>query len=173
MSLELETPFVDTGAGRTVIPLRNRNLTDGHTRGAEILGTISPREDWRVTGSYAYLDMSLHPHGQDRNRGRFLDGATPRHQIGVRSLLDLRAGLQVDASLRSLSAVRRLPGIVAGTGFDGYAELDLRFAWRGWQQAEISVVGQNLLHGHHVEFGPPAQRGEVERGVYTKIAWGF
>lgn len=172
-SLELEASFLDAATGKTVVPVRNRNLTDGHTRGAEILATLSPRSDWRVTGSYAYLDMKLDPHGQDRNRGRFLAGSTPRHQIGVRSLLDLRAGLQLDAHLRSLSAIRQLPLIVTGEGLDGYAELDVRVAWRGWRQIELSVVGQNLLHGHHVEFGPPGQRGEVERGAYTKVAWGF
>jgi iron complex outermembrane receptor protein len=43
----------------------------------------------------------------------------------------------------------------------------------GWRQLELSVVGQNLLHDRHAEFGPPEARGEIERGVYGKIAWGF
>jgi hypothetical protein len=38
---------------------------------------------------------------------------------------------------------------------------------------EISLVGQNLLHDHHAEFGPPDARGEIKRSVYGKIAWGF
>jgi iron complex outermembrane receptor protein len=172
-SLELEAPFLDPATRRTVIPIRNRNLTDGRARGGEILGTLSPREDWRLTASYAYLDMHLEPRGQDLNRGRFLDGATPRHQLGIRSFLDLPADFQLDGQLRSLSAVRRLPIIVSGAGLDGYTELDVRLAGRGWQHMELSVVGQNLLHRHHVEFGPPGQRGEQERGVYAKMAWGF
>jgi iron complex outermembrane receptor protein len=174
-SLELEIPeaFVDSTTGRTIIPLRNRNLTDGHAQGVEVLGTITPRQNWRVTATYAFLDMSLDAEGQDLNRGAFLDGSTPRHQFGVRSFLDLPAAFQLDGQLRTLSAVRRLPPDPSGQGIDGYAELDLRLAWRGWRQVELSVVGQNLLHDHHAEFGIPLQRGEIQRGVYGKVAWGF
>jgi iron complex outermembrane receptor protein len=171
-SLEREAPFVDP-TGRTVIPIRNRNLTDGHSTGVEVLGTVMARQNWRVNASYAYLDLTLDPHGQDLNRGRFFDGATPQHQFGLRSFVDLPASFQLDGQLRSLSAVRRLPPLVSGTGIDGYTELDLRLAWRGWQQMELSIVGQNLLRPHHAEFGPPGQRGEVERGMYAKVAWGF
>jgi hypothetical protein len=30
-----------------------------------------------------------------------------------------------------------------------------------------------LLHERHVEFGPAAMRGEIERAAYVRIAWGF
>ena len=172
-SLELEAPIPEPGTGRILFPVRTRNLTDGHAQGVEILGTISPRKEWRLTTTYAYLHMRLDARGQDVNRGRFLDGATPRHQLGVRSFVDLPADFQLDGQFRALSAIRRLPHIVAGTGIDGYAELDVRLAWQGFEHMELSVVGQNLLHGHHVEFGPPGQRGEPQRGIYAKVAWGF
>jgi iron complex outermembrane receptor protein len=159
--------------GRTVIPIRNRNLTDGRSRGIELLGTAAPRQDWRMSATYSYVDIDLDAHGQDLNRGRFLTGATPRHQFGLRSFLDLPASLQLDAQLRASSAVRRLPSVPSGAGINGYTELDARLAWRGWRGMEFSVVGQNLLHAHHAEFGPAPQRGEVERGAYAKIAWGF
>jgi iron complex outermembrane recepter protein len=172
-SLELEPPFVDSALGRTVRPLRNRNLSDGRAQGGEVLATISPYARWRVTATYAYLDLRIDAQGQDQNRGRFLDGATPRHQFSVRSFLDLPANVQVDAQLRSLSRVRRLPVVVSGAGIPGYTELDVRLAWRGWRQIELALVGQNLLHDHHPEFGPAEQRGEIQRGVYGKVAWGF
>jgi iron complex outermembrane receptor protein len=172
-SLEIEDPFLDPQRMRTIIPVVNRNLTDGHTQGVEIFSAIVPRPDWRITASYSYVDVSLDPRGQDQNRGAFLDGATPRHQFGLRSFLDLPADLQLDGQLRSLSDIRRLPSVPTGEGIDGYTEFDLRLAWRGWQQMEISLAGRNLLHGHHPEFGAPAQRGELERAVYTKVAWGF
>ena len=172
-SLEIEAPFLDPQRMRTVIPVVNRNLTDGHTQGVEIFSAIVPRPDWRITASYSYVDVSLNPHGQDQNRGAFLDGATPRHQFGLQSFLDLPADFQLDGQLRSLSDIRRLPPVPTGEGIDGYTELDLRLAWRGWQRMEISLAGRNLLHGHHPEFGAPEQRGELERAVYTKVAWGF
>jgi hypothetical protein len=66
-----------------------------------------------------------------------------------------------------------MPSIVTGDGIKGYTELDLRLVWHGSRRVEPSLVGQNLLHDHHAEFGAPGQRGEVERGAYAKIAWGF
>ena len=172
-SLELESPFSDPEIGRTVIPIRNRNLTDGFSRGAELLATVSPRENWRLMATYSYIDISLDIHGQDQNRGRHLEDATPRHQFGVRSFLDLAASIQLDAQLRSVGTIRRLPVIVTGEGIAGYTELDVRISWRGWRDVELSFVGQNLLHDRHPEFGAPASRGDAQRGAYGKIAWGF
>jgi outer membrane receptor protein involved in Fe transport len=41
-SLEFGTPFVDSNSGQTVIPIVNRNLTEGHSDGVETLVTYSP-----------------------------------------------------------------------------------------------------------------------------------
>jgi iron complex outermembrane receptor protein len=172
-SLEFGTNFVDPASGKTVIPVVNRNLTDGTTQGVETLLTFSPLEYWRLSASHSYINLSLDPAGQDLNRGRFLEGSTPRHQFGLRSFLDLPSGFQFDAQFRHLSAIRMLPAIPTGEGVSGYSELDTRLAWRGWKQLEISLVGQNLLHDHHAEFGAPAARGEIKRSVYGKVAWGF
>ena len=172
-SLEIESPFVNTADGRIVVPIRNENLSDGRTTGAEVLGTVSPRQTWRLTATYAYVDVDITTHGMDANRGKFYDGATPRHQVGLRSFLDLPRSFQFDAQLRSLSAVRRLPPVPSGQGIPGYSEMDMRLAWHGWRRIELSLVGQNLLHDHHPEFGPAAQRGEIERAVYAKVTWGF
>jgi iron complex outermembrane receptor protein len=172
-SLEFDDPFADPGTTRTVIPLRNRNLTAGRARGVEALVTYSPLARARLSSSYAHVDLSLDPGGQDVNRGAFLEGATPRHQAGMRLSLDLPARFQFDAQLRYLSAIRRIPLIVTGEGLPGYGEMDVRLAWGGWRQLEISVVGQNLLHARHAEFGSPTTRGEIERSVYGRIAWGF
>jgi iron complex outermembrane recepter protein len=172
-SLELGTPFVDPVSGRTIVPILNQNLSEGDSHGIEALVTFAPRENWRLSATYSYFDLSIDTKGQDINRGRYYEGATPRHQAGLRSLLDLPGGLQLDAHLRYLSDIRRTPEIVTGEGLDGYTELDLRLAWEAWEQLEISVVGQNLLDERHVEFGSPATRGQIERSVYAKLAWGF
>jgi iron complex outermembrane recepter protein len=171
-SLELGTPFVAPD-GRTILPVSNLNLTDGRTRGVEALVTFAPLRFWRLTGSYSYIDIELDPRGQDLNRGSFLEGATPRHQFGLRSLLDLPAGVQLDAQFRTSSAIRRLPEVVSGEGIAGYSELDLRIAWQVSERTEVAVVGQNLLQEHHAEFGTPASRGEIERSVYGKVVWNF
>lgn len=168
-SLELETSFIDPRDGKTVIPVVNENLTDGRATGVEALITYSPLESWRLTGSYSYLDLEMEPHGQDINRGRFAAGSTPRNQFGLRSAVDV-AGFQIDAFLRHVGAIRQDPQIVSGEGLPAYTEFDLRLA-RVWNRIELALTGKNLLHGHHLEFGAPAQRGEIERSVHASISW--
>jgi iron complex outermembrane receptor protein len=172
-ALELGNPFVDAEVSRTIVPIQHQNLNTGRGLGGEALITYSPVPASRLSVSYSNLDVNVRAGGKDINRGVFLDGATPRHQFGLRSATDLPARFQVDALFRHLSAVRRLPQIVTGEGIPAYSELDLRLAWHGWSKAEISLIGQSLLHAHHPEFGAPASRGEIERGVYAKMAWGF
>ena len=172
-SLEVGNPFIDPRDRRTVIPIVNENRTDGRARGFEALVTFAPLSSWRLSGSYSHLSLSLDPHGQDLNRGKFIEGSTPRDQFGMQSLLDLPGGWQLDAQFRSLSAIRSIPSIVSGEGIPGYAELDVRLGWRSRTRLEISLIGQNLLHARHPEFNASEARGDVERSVFGKIAWGF
>jgi iron complex outermembrane receptor protein len=171
-SLELGVPFVDPRDGKTVVPVINENLNDGRAVGVEALVTFSPIQSWRLTGSYSNLSLKIEPHGQDINRGKFAEGSTPRNQFGLRSAIDLAAGFQIDAFLRHIGAIRKDPLIVNGEGISAYTELDLRIA-RAWNRIELAVAGQNLLHAHHLEFGAPAQRGQIERSLYASVAWRY
>jgi len=170
-ALEPGAPFTDAGTGRTIIPIVNENLNSGRTYGGEAFVTYAPYASSRFSLSYSNLEMNLTAGGRDLNRGVFADGATPRHQIGVRASFDFPGHVQADAMARHLSDIRRLPSFPAGV--PAYSELDLRLAWNGLHGAEIALIGQNLLHAHHPEFGPPGMRSEVERGAYARFAWGF
>jgi iron complex outermembrane receptor protein len=55
----------------------------------------------------------------------------------------------------------------------GYSELDLRLGWTPISRLELSIVGQNLLHDQHPEFGAPASRQGIERGAYAKAVWNY
>lgn len=173
MSLEVGESFLDDRTGQTIIPIFNRNLTQANATGLETLITYAATDFWRLSAHYAFIDLEVDPRGQDINRGRLYEGATPEHQVGVHSLLDLPGGIQLDAHLRYLSDVRSSPDIVDGSGIDGYTELDLRIAWQATEELEVSLVGRNLLDEHHLEFGSPESRGAIERSVYAKLAWGF
>lgn len=172
-SMELGDPFIDPNDGRTVYPVLNMNLTDGRSQGVEALIQFTPLSFWQLTASYSNIDLKIEPHGQDINRGRFIAGATPRHQLGLRSLMDLPANLQLDAHARYASRIRQLPDIVDGSGLPSYTELDLRLGWRATERLEVSLIGQNLLHSRHIEFGTAEQRGQIERSAYAKLAWEF
>jgi iron complex outermembrane receptor protein len=171
-SLEQGQSFVRSD-GQLTVPIINRNLNEAISRGLEVLINYTPLRTWRLSATYSFIDLDFDRGGADLNNGRFLEGATPRHQVGLRSILDVGSSLQLDAQLRRSSSIRRLPLIPDGTGIDGYTELDVHVAWRARPNLQISVVGQNLLDDHHVEFGAPASRGEIERGVYGKVAWDF
>ncbi len=172
-SLEIGAPALDSGTGVVTFPIVNLNLTDARSRGVEALAAWSPRENWRLVASYSYIHLDMRPHGQDQNRGAFLEGTTPRHQISLRSLLDLPSDWQLDAHLRHSTQLERQPELPTGPGIDAYTELDVRLGWRASERLELALVGQNLLHDHHTEFGTPAARGEIERSVYGKITWQF
>jgi iron complex outermembrane recepter protein len=172
-SFEFGTPFIDPNSGQTVIPVVNENLTDGRADGLETLLTWSPQPFWRLALNYSYIDMSLDAHGMDLNRSRFAQGSTPRNQVGLRSYLDLPHGVQLDIQYRALSAIDSLPQSVTGEGVGGYQDLDVRLGWRVAHQVQLSLLGSNLLHDHHVEFGVPGQRSAIRRSVYGKVAWEF
>ena len=83
--------------------------------------------------------------------------------------MDLPGHLEFDGGVRYVDT---LPA----PHVPGYAELDLRLAWKPIQTVEVAIVGQNLLHSHHAEFpesGAAAMRQEIERSVYGKVTWSF
>lgn len=172
-SFELGSPFVDGRTGQVVVPILNQNLGAGHSRGIESTLTFSASEHWRLIATYAYVELDIASSGEDINRLSFYEGATPRHQASLRSSIDVGASVEIDAMLRYSSEVRSVPIIVSGEGFDAYSDLDVRIAWRAAGNTEVSLVGQSLLHGEHVEFGRPDNLGGIERSVYGKIAWRF
>jgi iron complex outermembrane receptor protein len=66
-SLELDPRFVDPQSGQTILPLLNKNLTDGLARGGEASVTLTPVRSWRLVANYTYLLLTLEPKGQDLN----------------------------------------------------------------------------------------------------------
>jgi iron complex outermembrane receptor protein len=169
VSLELGTPFLD-GTGRTIIPVLDRNLGSGRSRGAELLVEWQPREFWRLSASYSAIDLELESSGLDINRNVWLEGSTPRGMAGLRSLLTL-GRFDVDAQFRHHTRIRRLPADPTGQGIDAYSSLDMRLSWRATPQLQITLMGQNLLDDQHVEFGTPAARGAVPRAAWLKAEW--
>jgi iron complex outermembrane receptor protein len=53
--------------------------------------------------------------------------------------------------------------------------MDARLAWQATQNLECSVVGQNLLDSHHLEFtdGAYLVSSQVLRGWYAMIQWTY
>jgi iron complex outermembrane recepter protein len=148
------------------LPITFANGVRGNTYGVEVASTYRVSDRWLLRGGYTFLkkDLSVAPGSNDLNRGT-AESNDPEHQLLVQSSADLPGGLALDAVMRAVDELPdpRLPG---------YVDLDLRLAWSPAERLEISVVGQNLLHGEHAEFIPssPSPR-KIERGVYGKITW--
>jgi iron complex outermembrane receptor protein len=152
-----------------VIPINITNDLEGETYGAELAVDWRASNRWRWSAAYSFLEIQLRvPPGADAS-GLTAEGQSPRHQVFLRSSVDLAPGVEMDASLRHVSELE-------SAGVEDYTTFDLRLGWRPRPDLEISLVGQNLLEGSHVEFAPeviPTHPTAVERGVYGKVAWRF
>lgn len=158
----------------TFIPLFFENDLEGETYGAEFTTTYEVVKGWRLQGGYTLLreDIRVKPGGSDLNNA-LNETADPRHQFSIRSSMDLPHQIEFDTGLRWVDTLRiNNAGTVAKV--PSYFELEARLAWHPTANLELSLVGQNLLHDHHAEYGVPGpNREEVERSVYAKVAWRY
>ncbi len=166
-SLELNPLFTDPRTGQVVIPIVDKNLTDGVARGVEASVTVSPARGWRLVANYTFTRLTLEPRGQDLNRGRLIADATPRNQIGIQSFFDLPARFQLDLFLRYATSLPSSAQLFQGQETPAYATLDARLGWRAGHGLELSLVGRSLFQDHHREFPGGT---EVERAVFVKVA---
>ena len=149
-------------------PLVIANGQDGESYGAELAATYRVSDRWRLRGGYTELRVHIWPNpgSTDTSRGS-AESHTPDRQLFVHSSLDLPAHLRLDGMFRYL-------GKIANQQLPAYAELNARFTWQPVAALDLSIVGQNLLHNRHAEFGAPtARRGEIQRGVYGMAQWHF
>lgn len=155
-------------------PLHIQNNVEGHTHGMEIDTTYEVGPGWRLRAGYALLAESIRvkPGRVDLNNG-LSEVADPRNQFSLRSSWDLPKRFELDAGVRWVDELR-VNGGGAPAYVPAYWEMDVRLAWRPAEKLELSLVGQNLLHDRHREYGAPSPtREEIERSVYAKVAWRF
>jgi iron complex outermembrane receptor protein len=88
--------------------------------------------------------------------------------VQFRSQLDIGRKLTLDTGIYFVSAL---------TGIDvpGYVRTDARLGWRLTRATEISLAGQNLLNGRHLEFATTdyVLCSQVGRAVQLKVTWAF
>jgi iron complex outermembrane receptor protein len=145
------------------------NGQEGKSYGVELVARYRPTDWWQLQAGYTELRVEIRPKpgSFDRTFGA-AEAADSKHHLSLRSSLDLPHDLELDAGYRYVSRITN-PNILT----PGYSELDLRLGWAPIPRIQISVIGQNLLHDQHVEFGSPTSAQAIERGVFAKAAWGF
>jgi len=158
----------------TLLPLFFENNLHGETHGVELSANYQVTGWWRLHAAYNLLKENLRvlPGQMDLNNA-LNETADPQNWVSLRSSMDLRNHVELDAALRWVDTVRNNNGGKAGT-VPSYFELNARLGWHPSKELELALVGQNLLHNSHPEFGAPtAARGEIERSVYGKVTWSF
>ena len=158
----------------TILPLYFSNNLQGDTDGVEFSGNYRVSDEWSLHGGYTFLNEHLRvkPGGYDLDDA-LNETADPRHQLSLRSSLNLPMHTEFDTDLRWVDELHTNNGPTPGT-VPAYFELNTRVAWQASKQLELSVVGQNLLHNHHPEYGFPVPTSvEIDRSVYGKVAWRY
>lgn len=159
-------------------PVYFQNNLEGETHGIELSSTYQALPWWRFHAGYDLLEENIHARsGRTDATGGLNETADPRHQFSLRSDVDLLKTVELDAALRWVGALTvnsgPTSGPVAGT-VPSYYELDARVAWHPTDRLELSLIGQNLLHDHHQEYGfPGPTTEEIARSVYGKLAWRY
>jgi iron complex outermembrane receptor protein len=154
------------------------NDLEGDTYGAEVSFNYQVLPWWRMNAGYDYLHENIHakPGYVDTTDGMNETG-DPRHQVFLRSAMDLRDHVDLNLALRWIDTLTLDESPNSGTvsgQVPSYFELDGRVGWRMTRQLELSLVGQNLLHDHHPEYGFPTDtREEIAREVFVKAELRF
>jgi len=158
----------------TVFPLQFENDLEGQTHGLELSGNLQAQSWWRLHLGYALLREHLHvrPGGTDINNA-LNETSDPEQRAQLRSSMDLPKRTTLDATLRWVDIRPSHNGSVPGS-LPGYIELDARAGWQMTDRLELALVGQNLLHDHHPEYGfPTAIRAEIRRSLYATAVWRY
>jgi len=169
-TMEPGTPYFGGIPPHVIVPVAVDNLMEGYTYGLELAVDCFPLDGWRLQGAYTYLKMHLESkEGSLDTVSVMADGDIPRHQVSLRSTLDLPKGFELDLWLRY---VDELPA----QSLSDYWNVDARIGWRPTPSWEFSVAGQNLFESSRKEFNPEVYdlaSTEIERSYYFKAAWHF
>jgi iron complex outermembrane recepter protein len=145
-----------------------RNNLNAKTHGAEIAANYDVLESVRFKAAYSFLGkrLTMEPGARDFFNST-LEGNDPKHQFWLQGTSDLPHNFELDGAWRF---VDNLPS----PAVPRYHELDLRLGWNPTPEVGLSLVGRNLLHDQHPEFGPGGPAGiQIERNIYGRVILRF
>ena len=173
------TPFAEAtpAPAHLVFPLIYENLMHGAAYGLEIAANVKLTDRWTLAPGYAFEQIHMHtgPASQDTQTGPFVEGAAPHHSAQFRTHFDLSKTLALDASAYYVGRLTN-QGPFPGVTIPAYTRLDLGVTWKPLERISFSLVGQNLLQDHHLEFedvNGALQSSQIKRSAYAKMAWHF
>ncbi|HEY1663276.1 MAG TPA: TonB-dependent receptor [Verrucomicrobiae bacterium] len=156
-------------------PFIFENNLKGETYGTELAGDYQILNWWRLHAGYDLLKENIYvKSGQTDINAAHNETADPQQQVFFRSSMDLPANVQFDTSLRWIDSITLNSGAALET-IPSYFELDARLGWQVTKNIEVAVVGQNLLHAQHQEYGYPssASTENIVRSGYGEVTCRF
>jgi iron complex outermembrane recepter protein len=150
-------------------PLVFGNGQKGETYGAELTADYRVTNWWRLRAGQTELRVHIRrqPGSTDISSGT-AEAVDSNHYFTLRSSFDLPRHFEFDPAFRYVSRITNPRQTVPG-----YSELEFRLAWKPRPKVEVSIVGQNLLHARHAEFGAPPNLQEIERSVFGGLTLGW
>ncbi len=153
------------------------NNLSGRTYGGEATATWRMTDWWKWQPAYSLLKSDFQSRSGaatpvDAVTIAQMQETSPENQFSLRSSMDLPGGVTFDTALRYVDQL-------AYFQISSYFELDARLAWKINDHWQVALVGQNLLHDQHAEFGPTyvstqaGQITEITRSVYLKATCRF
>ena len=142
-------------------PIVLANTIEGEVSGLELGASWELATHIRMHGSYGWLTRSLRrkPGSFDISGGEGFDAP---HLATLQLFTDVRPGLRLNVMGRYVAALQR-------SSIPAYAEADITLQWDVRPWAEVALVGQNLLHDRHPEFGGGTSLEEFDRGVFVTL----
>ena len=138
------------------------------TEGGEIAAEWQPKNFWRLTGSYSFLEMHVKiadPNAINVGSPLTTQGSSPQHQVLMQSNFDLPKSVTADFQVRYVSS---LPGLMIPSYWTG----DVSLGWHVNKQVLLSAVGQNLFQPYHYEYSyDPRGPVGIERSFFGRITW--
>ena len=143
-------------------------MGEGTGQGVEAWWRWQPAERWRLSGGVVAqrVKTGLKQGSRDASGTTGLANNDAKQQWFLRSYYDVSDAHQLDFSLRYNSG---LPNPVV----PGYAELDAQWTWKLEHNLDLALIGKNLLHSSHGEFGSASGRNLYERTALLKLVKRF
>jgi iron complex outermembrane receptor protein len=172
-TIEPQPSFLDTDSipPLLVLPRMLGNKMHGTTKGLEVFARWRVTNRWTLSPGYSFLEMHLHTASDSQDTISVADaqGSNPAQEAQLRSHVELSHGFSWDMNAYF---VGRLPVQFVPS----YTRFDAQLRWQFAEHAELSLVGQNLLQDHHVEFNDAlavVNSSQVKRSAYAKLSWRF
>jgi iron complex outermembrane recepter protein len=154
-----------------ILPSSFADQMDGTTGGIEASVHWKITDRWTLSPGYSFLKMHLHtdPTSLDTVSAADAEGSSPSHQAQLLSHVELPHGTGWDSSVYFVGP---LPAQLVPS----YTRIDTQLTWRFSEGMQLSIVGQNLLLDHHVEFNDylsAVNPSQIKRSAYAKMTWKF